>query len=388
MKYNFDELATRCNTYSVKWDYKPNTLPMWVADMDFKAPKEVIEALHKRVDIAAFGYSMIPDAFFEAIRDYFLKYHQVEFQKEWMIFTTGIIPAISSMVRSLTNVGDNVVLLSPVYNTFYNSIRNNKRTILTSDLIYENETFKIDYDDLEKKLALSNTSMLIFCNPHNPIGYIWDQETLDNIAALCKKHNVILLSDEIHCDLADPGYEYVPLFKNKENLENAVTLIAGGKIFNIAGLQSACIIIPNDDLRKKGERAFNNDEVAEPNFFAIEANVVAYSKCRDYVVELNQYIYQNKEYFKNYLKENLPHLKCVSGHATYLLWVDISNYHMPSEEFCEKLCLDTGLFVTEGVEYGLNGDSFFRINMATSLANVKDACLRLNSFIKKLEAKN
>ena len=386
MKIDFNKhIADRRNTHSLKWDVKPNELPMWVADMDFKTAPEIIDVLHKRVDIGAFGYSIIPDEFFASISDYYQKYHHVLFKKEEMIFTTGVVAAISSMVRSLTNVGDNIVVLSPTYNIFYNSILNNKRVVLPSNLLYENEEFIIDWEDLEEKLSRKNTSMLILCNPHNPIGHIWPKEDLILIGELAAKYNVIVISDEIHCDLCDPGYEYNSFGLNEVNRNISVTCIAASKTFNLAGLQAACIIIPNEDIRKKADRGFNNDEVAESNFFAIDAYITAYSKCRYYVDELNEYLYQNKQYVREFLKERFPNLLVVSGHATYLMWIDISYYGLDSVTFTKRLREQTGLFVNDGLEYGKNGDNFIRINLATSLKNVKEACIRLEQFIKRID---
>lgn len=384
MKHNFDITANRWNTYSLKYDVKENELPMWVADMDFLTAKEIIRTLKKRVNIGAFGYSIIPDEFFLSVSKYWKRYHHVKFEKEWMIFTTGVVAAISSMVRSLTNIGDNVVVLSPIYNIFYNSILNNKRKVLSSDLIYEEESFKINWADLEEKLSRNDTSLLIFCNPHNPVGHIWSKEDIVRIGKLAKKYNVKVISDEIHCDICDPGYEYVPFAINKTNKEVSITCISCSKAFNLAGLQSACIIIPNESIRKPADRGFNNDEVAEPNFFAIAANITAFSKCRYYVNELNEYLYNNKQYFKKFIKDNLPHLKCASGPATYLMFVDISYYKLDSVSFVKKLREETGLFVNDGLEYGKNGDNFIRINLATSLDNVKDGCSRLKRFIDSL----
>lgn len=383
--YNFDDLANRRNTYSLKWNVKDNELPMWVADMDFKVAPFIKDAIKQRMDIEAYGYSLIPEEFFNSIISWYKRRHNVEFKREWMIYSSGVVAAISSMVRRLTNPGDNVIVQAPTYNIFYNSIINNKGVVLSNDLKYENGVFAIDFVDLEQKMSDEKTTLMILCNPHNPIGKIWSKEELERIGQLAKKYNVTVISDEIHCDLTDPGYEYVPFASiNDVNREVSITCIAASKTFNIAGLQSACLIIPNEKLRKNVDRGLNNDEVAEPNFFSMEANIAAFTKGDLWVDELREYIYENKKYFYNFIKENLPNLHVIEGHATYLVFVDISYYSNDSVKFCKELREKTGLYVSDGEEYGKNAKSFFRINLATSRQNVKDGCRRLKKFIDTL----
>ena len=382
MKYNFDKISNRRNTFSYKWNVKDNELPMWVADMDFICPPFVIEALQKRIDIGSYGYSYIPDEFYESIIGWWKRRHNIEFNKEWMIYSSGVVAAISSMVRSLTNVGDNVIVQSPVYNIFYNSIVNNKRVVLSNDLIYENGAYHIDFVDLEKKMSLEKTTLMILCNPHNPIGKIWNKEELEKIGKLAKKYGVFVISDEIHCDITEPGYSYQPFAFNDINKDISITCLAASKVFNIAGLQSACLLIPNEDIRRKVNRGLNNDEVAEPNFFSMNANIAAFSLGDEWVDELNQYIANNKKYFIDFIKKELPHLHVVEGKALYLVWVDISYYSHDSKTLCLDLREKTGLFVSEGEEYGENGKDFFRINLATNLDNVKDGCNRLKKYFQ------
>lgn len=385
MKYDFDKISNRRNTYSYKWNVKDNELPMWVADMDFICPPFILEALRKRVDIGSLGYTFIPDEFFNAIIEWWKRRHNIEFQKEWMIYSSGVVAAISSMVRSLTNIGDNVIVQSPVYNIFYNSIINNKRVVLSNDLIYENGAYHIDFVDLEEKMSLEKTTLMILCNPHNPIGKLWNKEELEKIGKLAKKYGVFVISDEIHCDIVEPGFAYQPFAFNDINKEVSITCIAPSKVFNIAGLQSACLVIPNEEIRKKVNRALNNDEVAEPNFFSMTANIEAFSKGDEWVDELNQYISNNKKYFYEFVRKEIPHLHVVEDKALYLVWVDISYYSNDSKALCLDLRDKTGLFVSEGEEYGKNGKSFFRINLATSLENVKDGCLRLKKYFGGLD---
>lgn len=383
--YNFDKLANRRNTYSLKWEVNESELPMWVADMDFKVAPFIKDAIKSRMDIEAYGYSLIPEEFFNSIIGWYKRRHSIEFKREWMIYSSGVVAAISSMVRRLTNPGDNVIVQAPTYNIFYNSIINNKRVVLSNDLKYKNGVFDVDFHDLEQKMSDEKTTLMILCNPHNPIGKIWSKDELEKIGQLAKKYNVTVISDEIHCDLTDPGYEYVPFASvNETNREISITCIAASKTFNIAGLQSACLIIPNENLRKNVDRGLNNDEVAEPNFFSMEANIAAFTNGDLWVDELREYIFVNKRYFYNFIKEHLPNLHVIEGHATYLVFVDISYYSNDSVKFCKELREKTGLYVSDGEEYGKNAKSFFRINLATSMANVKDGCQRLQKFLSQI----
>ena len=381
-KYDFDKLANRRNTSSLKWDLEPECLPLWVADMDFLAPDFIVEALQKRVDIKAYGYSLIPEDFYKSVIRWWNDRHHVKFEREWLVYTSGIVAAISSIVRRVTNVGDNVVVMSPVYNIFYNSIINNQRVVLDSPLVHEKGQYHINFNDLEAKLSLDKTSLLIFCNPHNPTGNLWSKEELAKIGELAKKHNVIVVSDEIHCDFVEKGYEYIPFIAaNETNKEVSITCVSPSKVFNIAGLQSACIVIPDEKLRKFVERGFNNDEIAEPNFFSMDVNIAAFTKGDEYVDELNEYISNNRKYMSQFIKDRLPKLKLIEAHSTYFAWVDISAYSSNSVEFCRLLKQKAHLFFSDGEEYGKSGRTFIRINLATSLANVKEALNRLEKFL-------
>ena len=289
MKDNFDNLPNRRNTYSLKWDVKENELPMWVADMDFKTAPCVEEAIKERGCLGAFGYSVIPEEFFNAVISWWSRHHQIQFQREWMIYSSGVVAAISSIVRRITNIGDNVIVQSPCYNIFYNSILNNKRKVLSNDLVLKNGEYAVDFEDLERKMSDEKTTLMILCNPHNPIGHIWSKEDLDRVGRLAYKYHVTVLSDEIHCDIVEPGYSYNPFISaNDINKDISITAVAASKTFNIAGLQSACLIIPNDELRRNVNRGLNNDEVAEPNFFSMSANIAAFTYGDEWVKELNE----------------------------------------------------------------------------------------------------
>lgn len=382
MAYDFSKLTNRYHTNSLKWDVNKDELPMWVADMDFEAAPEIIDALHERVNHGIFGYNIVSDEYFESIQNWWLKRHHYQIEKEWMMFCTGVVPAISSIVRKMTTVGENVLIQSPVYNIFYNSILNNGRHVLSNDLVYDEQEYHIDFDDLEKKLSLPQTTLMILCNPHNPIGKIWDQETLIKIGNLCAKHHVIVVSDEIHCDITAPDYEYIPFASVSEtNLMNSITCIAPTKAFNLAGLQTACIVVPNPVLRHKVNRGINTDEVAEPNSFAVCATIAAFEKGETWLDELRVYIENNKQTAIQFIEEHLPQLHVIPTQATYLLWIDCSHVCDNSVDLVESIRQTTGLYVSDGLEYGENGKCFIRLNVACSLERLNDGLQRLQKGI-------
>lgn len=388
MKYDFDLQTDRRNTNSLKWDVAEHELPMWVADMDFQTAPEVLSALKKRVEHGIFGYSIVPEEWNQAIMSWWKERHDFQIQKEWLIFCTGVVPAISSTVRKLTTVGENVLIQTPVYNIFFNSIINNGRHVLESPLSYDGEVYHIDFKELEEKLAEPQTTMMILCNPHNPIGKIWERETLERIGELCWKHHVLVISDEIHCDLTIPEHDYIPFASVSEKCkENSITCIAPTKAFNIAGLQTAAVIIPNETLRHKVNRALNTDEVAEPNAFAIEAAVAAFREGADWLDELREYIQENKKYVNDFLKEELPELKLVPSEATYLLWIDCSHIFENAIELSKILRETTGLYLSAGNQYGGNGSHFLRMNIACPREVLKDGLKRLKKGISCILSK-
>lgn len=379
MKYDFNKISQRRNTNSIKWDVKENELPMWVADMDFLALPEIKDALLKAVDQQCYGYSYPTEPFFKAYQSWWLNRHNLKIDTKNMIYVSGVVSALDSLINHLTNVGDAVLLLSPSYNGFFSVVNNNKRTLVTSDLIYENNEFIINYDDVERKIIANNVKATIFCNPHNPVGKIWSKEEISKFYLICKKHNVMMISDEIHCDLVEPNYHYVPALTIADDI---ITCLAPSKVFNLAGLQSAITVINNQEIRNLMQEAFYHDDIGEPNFFVEPATIAAFKYGGQYVDELNEYIYKNKCYVIDFFKKELPTLKAVSGQATYLLWIDISYYQIPSDEFARRLRKETGLYVNDGLHYG-NGKNYLRMNIATSLDNVKDALNRFKSFLAK-----
>ncbi len=386
MIHDFDKCNNRRNTYSMKWDVEENELPMWVADMDFQTAPAVIEALNKRVQTGIFGYSIIPDAWKEAIRSWWCRRHDFSIEKDWIIFCTGVVPAITCAVKRLTNTGDNVLVQTPVYDIFFHSIENHGRHVVENTLEYDGEKYKIDFLDLEEKLSHSLTTMMILCNPHNPTGNIWSREDLMKIGELCSKHHVVVVSDEIHCDLTDKGYDYTPFAAASEICaNNSMTCIAASKAFNLAGLQSAAVVIPDETLRQKMERGLNSDEIAEPNAFAIEGTIAAFTKGEEWLNELKAYLENNKKIVADFLEKEIPNLKLVSAHATYLVWLDCSNILGDAAELCRFIRTETGLYLSEGNKYRGNGYQFIRMNLACSAKQLEDGLIRLKNGIQAYE---
>lgn len=386
MTYDFDASIDRSGTYSLKWEEASDALPMWVADMDFPTAPVVRTALSRRVDHGVFGYSIVPDEWADAYIGWWRSRHGVIFEREELIFCTGVVPAISSMVRKLTTPAENVVIQTPVYNIFFNSILNNGRNVLESPLVYDPAAacYAIDWADLEHKLADPQTSLMILCNPHNPSGQIWDRETLRRIGELCWQHHVTVISDEIHCDLTDPGYAYIPFASVSEHCRmNSVTCIAPTKAFNIAGLQTAAVMVSDPVLRHKVWRGLNTDEVAEPNAFAVTAAIAAFTDGGDWLDALRTYLADNKRIarkaiddYNDATPENRS-VHLVEGDATYLLWLDCSSLTDDTNRLCDHLLADQQLLLSPGAQFGGNGRYFVRINIATQRARVHEGMRRL-----------
>lgn len=388
MKYNFDKPTNRRGTGSLKWDVPENELPMWVADMDFETVPEVVEALKKRVEHGIFGYSIMPDTWSQSYVNWWDKRHHITLNPDKLIFTTGVVPAISSAVRKLTTHAENVLVQTPTYNILFNSIRNNGRNIVENHLLYDGREYHIDWETLERQLADPQTSLMILCNPHNPIGKIWDKETLARIGALCAENDVTVFSDEIHCDITAPGKEYVPFASvNEQCRQISVTAIAPTKTFNLAGIQSAAVYAENKVLHHKMWRRLNTDEVAEPNAFAMCATIAAFTCGADWLDELRVYIEENKKYVTDFIAREIPQMKVVPSEATYLMWLDCQAYTKDSNKLYAFIRKESGLYLASGREYGTNGDGFLRLNVATTRKNVEDGMERLKQSMKAWEQK-
>lgn len=384
--YDFDTIVDRRDSYSLKWDVAEHELPMWVADMDFKTAPEIQAAIEKRAAHGVFGYTRVPEAWYEAYRYWWREYHSWDILKEWLVYCSGVIPAISSAVRKLTTPGENILIQTPVYNSFFRVIQNNGRNVQTCPLRYDDYVYSIDFEALERSLADPQTSMMILCNPHNPVGKIWDSGTLAKIGDLCARHHVVVISDEIHCDLVAPGMEYVPFASVSEACrQNSISLVSPAKTFNLSGLQTAAAIVPDKVLRHRLWRGMDTDEVAEPNAFAIDATIAAYREGADWLDALREYIQQNKEYVKDYLDHELKQVRVVSTDATYLLWLECERLAGSVTKFVRYLRESTGLFIMDGRVYGQEGAGFVRMNVACPRSVVQDGMKRLKTAVLRYD---
>lgn len=382
-KYDFDTPVKRRGTDSIKWAVKDAELPMWVADMDFMTAPCITDAIKKRAEHGVFGYTDVNDEWYDAYINWWDRRHGFKMDKEWLMFCTGVIPAISSTVRKLTTPNENVIIQTPVYNIFFNSIVNNGCRVLENELIYKDGAYYMDFDDLDEKMSDPQTNLMILCNPQNPVGKIWSADVLAKIGDLAKKHGVTVISDEIHCDITEPGKGYVPFASVSDNCSDvSITCIAPTKAFSIPGVQTAAICVPDLHLRNKVRRAINTDEVAEPNVFALHAPIAAFNEGAEWLDEMREYVFENRRICKEYINENIPDVKLVDGDATYLLWLDLTSLGVTSDEAYKTIRENTGLFLSKGSVYGKCGDGFLRMNVACPRDYVYDGLERLKRGIE------
>ena len=386
MKYDFDKVTPRRGTNSYKWDSTDDkeVLPMWVAGMDFPTAPCIINALKKRVEHGIFGYTRVPEEYYDAVISWFSRRHHWKPRREWFIYTSGVVPALSAVIKALTNVGDKVLTLTPVYNCFFSSIRNNGCELDSCALRYENNTFSIDYEDLERRAADPKTTLMLLCNPHNPSGRVWTREELRRIGDICIKNNVVVVADEIHCELVHPGFTYTPFASVSEEFQkHSVTCVAPSKAFNIAGLQIANIIVENDKWRQRIDKAININEVCDVNPFGVIATIAAYNEGEEWLNQLLQYIHGNYLFFKDYCEEHLPQLPVAPLEGTYLAWMDCRSLGIPSEELEEELMKEAKLWLNAGSMYGKEGEGFMRWNLACPRQLVKEGLERFSQFVDK-----
>lgn len=381
-KYNFDQIVDRYNKQSHKYDdIDKSILPMWVADMDFECFPGITKAIENRLQTPCYGYTSIPKELFTAYKNYWKRHYDIDFMEEECVFSTGVVASIDSIFKHLVKPNTKVVLQTPVYHTFFHCIENNGLGFVENQLIYDNGEYHIDFDNLEKCLKDKDVETMIFCNPHNPTGYLFNEEEVNRIARLCHENNILLISDEIHSEIRDPGYNYCSTLKADKYLDKVIVLLAGSKCFNIAGLHSSIAVIKNKELRDAFQDAVYHDDVGEVNYFACDANIAAFSDGDEWLSEMNEYVSRNKRYVIDFFrKENI---NVIGGHSTYLLWIDLRKYTDNSLSFCGQLKKETGLWLTPGMGFHGDGRYCVRMNVATSFDNVKDGCDRLLTFLKK-----
>ena len=392
MKYNFDELVERRGTNCVKWDESPSedVIPLWVADMDFRVAPAIQKALQQRVEHGVFGYNIVPESYYEAVISWFHRRHQWEIKRQWILYTTAVVPAMSVVIKALTMPGEKVLILSPAYNCFFSSIRNNGCEVLESPLRLisppelggvggglneRHPSFEIDWQDFEAKCADEKTTLFLLCNPHNPTGRVWTKEELQRMYDICKKHGVKVVSDEIHCELVMPGYEFVPL---GTITDDCVVMNSPSKNFNTAGLQIANIICSHPSWRRRIDSAININEVCDVNPFGIVALQAAYNESEDWIDELNQYLWGNYQVLCDFIDKNLPQWKVCRLEGTYLPWVDVSAMGIPVETLCQRLLQEAKVWINPGTMYGPEtGKGYVRFNIATQRNRLVEALERI-----------
>lgn len=380
----FDKITPRCGTNSYKWDSAGNkdVLPMWVADMDFQTAPCIIETLQKRVEHGIFGYTRVPKEYYDAVISWFSRRHQWRIESDWFIYTSGVVPAISAIIKALAKEGDKILTLTPVYNCFFSSIRNNGCELNSCPLIYSNNTFSIDFEDLERRAADPKTSLMLLCNPHNPSGRVWTCEELQRIGDICIRHGVVVVSDEIHCEIVHPGYKYTPFASISEAFQkHSVTCVSPSKAFNVAGLQIANIIVENDEWRRRIDKAININEVCDVNPFGVIATIAAYNEGEEWLNELLKYIHANYIFFRDYCKERFPQFPVAPLEGTYLAWMDCRCLNLPSEKMEEEMIEKAKLWLNAGSMYGKEGEGFMRWNLACPRLLVEEGLKRFTDYI-------
>ena len=385
MKYDFDELVVRRGTGCVKWDESPDDeiIPLWVADMDFKAAPAIQDAIRKRAEHGVFGYTVVEDDYYDAVISWFQRRHDWTIRREEILYTTGVVPAMSVAIKALTMPGEKVLILSPDYNCFFSSVRNNGCEVLETALLRVGDSFEVDWEDFETKCADEKTTVFLLCNPHNPCGRVWTAKELELMNDICLRHGVKVVSDEIHCELVMPGYRFQPFAAVSEACrENSVILNSPSKSFNIAGLQAANIICSQPDWRRRLDRAININEVCDLNPFGPVALKAAYNESEDWVDELNQYLWGNYQALCEFVEANIPQWKVCKLEGTYLPWIDISAMNTTAQDLCDKLLDEAKVWLNPGTMYGpQSGEGYIRINIATQRSRLIEALNRIKKVL-------
>lgn len=384
MKYDFDKTIDRRATNSYKWDSAPEgVLPMWVADMDFRTAPAIIDALQKRVAHGIFGYTHVPDAYYDAVTSWFSRRHGWDIDREWIIYTSGVVPAVSAVIKAMTVPGDKVIVQTPVYNCFFSSIRNNGCEIVSNPLRRTAETYEMDFDALERCAADPRAKVMLLCNPHNPAGRVWTPDELTRLGNICLRNGVTVVADEIHCELVYQGFKYTPFASLSDAfLHRSVTCLSPSKAFNIAGLQIANIVAFDNDLRSRIDKAININEVCDVNPFGVAATIAAYNEGEEWLNQLVDYLHGNYEAMAEFCRRELPEFPITRLEGTYLVWMDCSSLGMPSDALEHALLDDARLWLNAGTMYGAEGEGYMRWNIACPRSVMLDGLNRFLNFVR------
>lgn len=385
--FDFDTVINRRGTNSYKWDIvkEEDVIPLWVADMDFKAAPAILEALKKRVEHGVFGYTLVPDSYYEAIINWFARRHNWQIDRSWIIYTTGVVPAVSCAIKALTLPGEKVLIQTPDYNCFFSSIKNNGCKVAENELVRRGDSYEVDFEDFERQCADEKTTVFLLCNPHNPAGRVWTKEELERMNDICLAHGVRVISDEIHCELVMPGHRFTPFAAISDACrDNSVVLNSPTKAFNIAGLQIANIICADPAMRRRIDRAVNINEVCDVNPFGVVALQAAYNESEEWLDSLNHYIWGNYLALKEFIAKELPRLEVARLEGTYLAWVDIKATGLTSDEAYEKLMKEGRVYVNSGTMYGRRaGEGYLRINLACPRATLLEGLKRMGGVLRQ-----
>lgn len=384
MAYDFDTPVERRGTNCVKWDECPgnDVIPMWVADMDFRVAPAIEQALRQRVAHGVFGYNIVPDSYYDAVISWFHRRHAWDIQRPWILYTTAVVPAMSVVIKALTMPGEKVLILSPAYNCFFSSIRNNGCEVSESALRFSDHgRWEVDWEDFEARCADEKTTLFLLCNPHNPCGRVWTREELQQMTDICHQHGVKVVSDEIHCELVMPGNHFIPYGTVSDH---CVVMNSPSKSFNTAGLQIANIIVQDPDWRQRIDRAININEVCDVNPFGIVALQAAYNESEEWIDQLNAYLWDNYVTLRDFLAAEVPQWKVMPLEGTYLVWVDVSACCDNVSTYCDWLLHEGKVWVNPGTMYGpQTGEGFLRINIACPRSQLMEALRRIQKTVNK-----
>jgi cystathionine beta-lyase len=388
----FDNIIDRSKTHSFKWDlYEKDTLPLWVADMDFRSPQPIIDAIIHRAKHGIFGYTYYPPSYYEALIKWFKRRYDWEIKEEWLVFTPGVISAVNLSIQAFSNPGDKIIVQNPVYYPFYGAIQSNEREILQNPLKFVNGGYQMDFKDLEQKVKDSRAKLFILCNPHNPVGRVWDKRELKQLGEICIENEIIIVADEIHCDLIYPNCNFTSFASiNDDFAQNSITCTSASKTFNLPGLQLSNIIIPNqqlyDDFKNSLKSVFLPEELGYlPNVLSVVALQAAFEKCEDWLDSLMGYIQENLNHLKSFIQSNLPEVNIIEPEGTYLVWLDFREFGMDDQKLESFLLEEAKVVLDGGYKFGQGGEGFQRINIACPRSILDDALNRIYSAIKNIE---
>jgi len=387
-RYDFDELVNREDTNSIKYDGrekifgKKDVIPLWVADTDFRTPGFITEAIRKRAEHEIYGYTFRPDSYNEAIKYWLKTRHNWEIQKEWLHFSPGVVPAVALSVLGFTEPGDSVIVQPPVYFPFFSAVKDNDRELIENPLKPENGRYYMDFDDLERKIQ-PGTKMLILCNPHNPGGMAWTKDELRQVGEICMDHNVLVVSDEIHSDLIYSGHQHIPFASVSEEFAmNSITCMAPSKTFNVAGLSTSFVVIPNKKMFNRYDRLMEGTHLYGGNIFGAVALEAAYRNGENWLNQMMEYVKENYQFTEQYLKENIPQIVPMKPEATFLVWLDFSDFGLKDADLNHRL-IKAGVGLNQGIQFGKQGKGFMRMNIGCPRSVLAEALKRIKTEFKE-----